>query len=237
MKPADDELMAYVDGELDPDGVARVEAAMAADPAVAATVDTAMQMRARLRQAYDPVLDEPVPPHLLAIARGRPASIVPAPTAPPRRRWALPQWAALAAALVLGIAVSQFALRPPTGPFEASPGGLVARGDLAESLESRLAAEPAGSVRIGLSFRSRDGSYCRSFRIEGDRDLAGLACRDAGGDWQVPVLVGSDPAPRGELRQAAGALPEAVLAEVQARLSDEPLDADQERAARDAGWR
>ncbi|GAB2669062.1 anti-sigma factor [Arenimonas aestuarii] len=240
MKPTDDMLMAYVDGELDPDGVARVEAAMAADPDVAATVAAALALRARLREAFDPVLDEPVPAHLLTIAREGPVSAgatVHALPAPARRRWAWPEWTAMAAALALGIALSQLALRPAAGPFDAGAGGLVAGGALAESLESSLAADPVGNVRVGLSFRSRDGGYCRSFRLEGDRDLSGLACRDGRGNWQVPVLVGSDPGLRGELRQATGALPAAVVSEVEERMSGEPLDAGQERAARDAGWR
>lgn len=240
MKPTDDMLMAYVDGELAPDDAARVEGAMAADPDVAASVAAARDLRARLREAFDPMLDEPVPSRLLKIASERPVSAGPtvlAPSAPTRRRWALPEWTALAAALVLGIAVSQLALRPAAGPFDASGGGLLAGGELAESLESRLAADPGGSVQVGLSFRSHDGNYCRSFRLEGDRDLAGLACRDARGDWQVPVLLSSDPAPRGDLRQAASALPAALLREVESRMAGEPLDAGQERAARDAGWR
>ena len=41
----------------------------------------------------------------------------------------------------------------------------------------------------------------------------------------------------GEYRQASSALPPAVLAEIDARLQGEPLDAAAERKARDAGWR
>lgn len=240
MKPGDEELMAYVDGELDPAGIARVEAAMAGDPAVAAAVANAQALRDRLREAFNPVLDEPVPGHLLALARGEAApggATMHALPVPVRRRWGMPEWSALAAALVLGIAVSQLLLRPDAEPVRTDGDGLIAAGELARALESRLAAETDRELQVGLSFRSRDGNYCRSFRLEGERALSGLGCREGDGDWQVLVLVGSDTGPGGGLRQASSALPPAIVSEVQARMAGEPLDAAEERAARDAGWR
>lgn len=245
MTPADERIFAYVDGELDAAEAARVEAAMAADPAVAEAVARARRLRTQLREAFAPILDEPVPAHLLALAGGAgKADSAPAPVAtvvplprPARKRWALPEWTAMAAALVLGIAVSRLAMAPPTGPLVSEAGQLLADGALARSLESQLSAESGDGPRIGLSFRDRDGAYCRAFRVGGERDLAGLACRAADGRWQVPVVVSVPPVGGDALRQASTALPEAVLAELDARIDGEPLDADQERAARDAGWR
>ena len=263
MTPGDERIFAYVDGELDAAGAAAVEAAMAADPAVADAVARARRLRAQLREAFDPMLGEPVPAHLLALARGAgstaaakdaasgPASApvsgsapMPAPGAtvhplprPERRRWALPEWTAMAAALVLGVAVSRLVMAPAPGPLVSESGRLVADGALAESLQSRLAAETGDGPRIGLSFRDRDGAFCRAFRVGGERDLAGLACRAPDGRWQVPVVVSVPPVEGDALRQASTALPGAVLAELDARIDGEPLDADQEREARDAGWR
>lgn len=239
MKPDAAELMAYVDGELDAAGIAHVEAAMAADPAVAAAVQSERRLRDQLRGAFDSVLAEPVPAHLQAIARGDGPATATVREMPRRARprWALPEFAALAAALALGIAISRFALAPAAAPLDVREGRLVAAGELAQSLESGLAAESGDALRIGLSFRDGTGAYCRSFRLQGGQDLDGLACRDARGDWQVPVLVGSEPSPSGGLRQASGSLPAAVLAEIESRMAGEPLDAVQERAARDAGWR
>lgn len=249
MTPADERILAYVDGELDAAEAARVEAAMAADPAVADAVARARRLRAQLREAFDPMLDEPVPAHLLALARGATAAApAPAPARvpeanvhplprPARRRWALPEWTAMAAALVLGIAVSRLAMAPPAGPLVSESGRLLADGALAESLQSQLGTETGEGLRIGLSFRDRDGAYCRAFRVGGERDLAGLACRAPDGRWQVPVVASVPPVAGDGLRQATTALPDAVLAELDARIDGEPLDADQERAARDAGWR
>jgi anti-sigma factor RsiW len=61
------ELQAYVDGELAPGDVVRVEAAIAADPAFAAQVERERRLRVQLRGAFDPVLDEPVPARFAAL--------------------------------------------------------------------------------------------------------------------------------------------------------------------------
>ena len=65
MKLPDETVMAYVDDELDAASRARVEAAMAADPEVRAQFKTQIELRARLRASFDPVLSEPVPERLL----------------------------------------------------------------------------------------------------------------------------------------------------------------------------
>src|SRR6185369_970394 len=59
-------LAAYADGELGPDEVARVEAAIAADPALAAELDAHRQLRATLSSHFAPILDMPVPDRLSA---------------------------------------------------------------------------------------------------------------------------------------------------------------------------
>lgn len=64
------ELQAYVDGELAPDDLARVDAAIAADPVLAAQVERERRLRVQLRAAFDPVLDEPVPARFAALLQG-----------------------------------------------------------------------------------------------------------------------------------------------------------------------
>lgn len=65
MKLPDETVMAYVDDELDVESRARFEAAMAADPEIRAQLKTQIELRARLRASFDPVLSEPVPERLL----------------------------------------------------------------------------------------------------------------------------------------------------------------------------
>lgn len=237
-------LMAYVDGELTPAQAAQVEAAIAADPAIADAVARQFALRRSLGEAYAPVLDEPVPEALTRMLRPSDAAsgnVVPLPSrAAPvsRSRWGVPQWAAMAASLLLGVAVSQWVSKPDAALLRTEGGALVAGAGLANSLEQQLASspQPGAAVAVGLTFRDAAGHYCRSFSVEGSQPLAGLACRERGGDWKVPMVVEST-AQAGELRQASTAIPAAVLAEATTRMSGDPLDAEEERRARDAGWR
>jgi hypothetical protein len=112
-------------------------------------------------------------------------------------------------------------------------GGLAARGDVARALTTGLAADQ-GPVKVGLTLKTADGRYCRTFQSAPDH-LAGLACREGDG-WRVRTLAAFAPAPAGAYRQAASDTPPEVLAAVDA-LASEPLDAAAERAARDRGWR
>ena len=245
MKSDDALLMAYADGELDAAQAARVEAAIAADPALADVVARHRALRARLRDAFDPLLDEPVPAALLAAAANADAGhagVASLDEARARRdraqgsRRGPPAWLAMAAVLVVGLAVGLLLGRPAGAPVGVGDdGGLLAQGPLALALDQQLAAEAGGDVAIGLSFRDDDGRWCRSFRLRGDTPMAGLACRGDDG-WRVPVLSEAGDA-AGDLRQAAADLPPAVLAAIDERLAGEAAGADEERAARDAGWR
>ena len=246
MRFSDEMLMAYADGELDLVARAEIEAAMATDPEVARIVERHRALRARVQTAYGGVLDESVPAQLaslvtpsisapvveLAARRVERAAAEPLAAA---RRWQLPQWSAMAAALALGAFIGALLLRGPAAPYEESESGLVARGNLAGALTAQLAGDPgAGTVRIGVSFRDRNGAYCRTFRLQHEAPLAGLACR-SGEDWRLQVLAAAVPED-GELRGAA-AMPMVVLQAVDIAIDGEPLDAIGETAARDAGWR
>ncbi|WP_369981088.1 anti-sigma factor family protein [Xanthomonas bundabergensis] len=250
-------LQAYADGELDALQAARVEAALRADPQLAAALQRLQRLQARLRAGFAPVLDEAVPPRLLAAARSRPApradppadataepavASLPLPVTSrahrarqrPTRRWGWP--AAVAAALLLGVWITQRQMPQPAAPAAAR--GSAASGELAHALDQQLSGGADTGVRIGLSFRDRDGRYCRTFALRAGS--AGLACqRD--GRWQVQMQVPA-PAPDGAavdagLRMAASAMPAAVLQAVDARIEGQALDADGERRARARGWR
>jgi hypothetical protein len=214
-----------VDGELSGPQRAAFEAEMAADPALARAVEQHRRLTARIASAYAPVLEEPVPPRLIAVAsaandRGRPA-------------WGAPQWAAMAACLVVGVAAGRV-LWPQPGPLASHGGVLVAQGGLAKALTSQLASD-GGPVTVGLTFRARDGGFCRTFRSTPDR-LAGLACRQ-GDRWVAETATAWSPPERsGGYRAAASETPPAVLAAVDAAIAGDPLDAAAERAARDRGW-
>ena len=242
MRFSDEMLMAYSDGELDLVARAEIEAAMARDPKVAEAVERHRALAAKLRPAYDAVLAEPVPDRLAELV-ATPGSAAIVNLAAKRRasesamrvgRRRLPQWAALAASVVVGLFAGVLLMRGADAPYEETATGLVARGELDKALTSQLASagDDAG-VRIGISFRDRKGDYCRTFHMHREAPVAGLACR-GGEEWRLQVLA-TAPAHEGELRPAA-AMPMAVLHAVDAAIDGVPLNAASERAARDKGW-
>lgn len=242
MNITDHEIQAYVDGELAPEDAARIEAAVAADVLVAARVEREMRLRAQVRGAFAPVLDEPVPDRLQALLRGGAGdgalpgaadTVVPLRRANRAGRWRAPAYALAASVAVLAVSLW---MRPAAGPVELRDGALVARGELARGLDQALASAPEANARtsIGLTFRDANGAICRSFSHAGMG--AGLACRDGTG-WSIEVLSRGAGEADGPVRQAAAEMPAAVQAAVDAHLAGDVFDARQERLARDSGWR
>ncbi|HEY9512720.1 MAG TPA: hypothetical protein VIQ48_09125 [Rhodanobacter sp.] len=251
MNPIDDDtLQAYVDGELDAAGVARVDAALAHDAVLARRVRQARVLREQVRAAFDPILDEPIPEHLSALLQpgAPPVATVAIPravpadrrTSGPTRRRTTRRWFVPSAALAASVAMLAIGLWWHAGNdlVRVQGGQSFAAGDLSTALDQALASEPrpGSTVVIGLSFRAADGHVCRTFVHHPKPTFAGLACHDADG-WLLPVLSTAVEPAGGELRQAASALPPEVQAAVDARLRGAVFDAQQERAARDAGWR
>jgi hypothetical protein len=235
-------LMAYADGEIDAATALQVETAANVDPQLAARIAEHVALRERVRQAYVKVVDEPVPDHLLAMLGA--STSQPAPVSLdarraqlaariPARRWSWPEWSAMAASLVLGAFATLFLSRPQ--PLGVREGALVAQGALASALSAQLASTQTGSepVQIGLSFRKRDGTYCRTFQFA---TTAGLACRQAT-DWRVEAVSAAAAIPAGKtFRTAAATLPPALLAAVEGTIDGDAFDAEGERAARGGGW-
>ena len=243
---SDEVLMAYADDELDESTRAAVESAMAADPEIARWIAQHRALRKRLRSSFDPILDEPVPQELIDLARKTPA-----PSAAPKKaaviplgprlasRRSLPQWAALAASLLIGILAGRFAFRTG-GPalIAAHDNHMLARGLLADALTRQLASQQRTTqpVQMGVSFRSKAGQYCRTFSMHSPA-VAGLACHAADG-WRLEVLSGvaEQQVGAGGYRQASSSMPPAVVSTVDAEISSEPLDASAEAAARRRNW-
>lgn len=234
----DEILLAYVDGELSAAERAEVEAALAADPALAERVARERALKAMLSRAYDPVLDDPVPERLSAAAapRANPgANVVDFSAARNARpRWTIREWGAMAASLAGGLILGFGMLNATNSDIVVASGdGMHARGALAQALERQLASDGVqGDIAIGLTFRARDGFYCRTFSAH---DTAGLACRDDTA-WRIETATHHERA-SGDIRMAASDTPPSVLAAASAIIEGETLDAETERSARDSGWR
>jgi hypothetical protein len=237
-------LMAYADEELDSHGRAQVEQALAEDPALAETIERHRRLRRDVAATYDGLLARPVADAL--IARIRSALLAPQRVwrarleamalewAPP---WGVPLATGLALGVVLGLTLTGRAA-PPGAMIVADSEGLRARGALAAGLTERLAADPATeNLTIGLSFRDKTGAYCRAFVVRAGEGVSGFACRKTDA-WRVRMALAEAPAAAvGDLRPAGTALPRAVLSGMEDAIEGDPLDAGEEAAARDRGWR
>lgn len=93
----DADLHAYVDAELAAPRRAEIEARLAADPDATERVRAYETQKQSLRKLFDPVLDEPLPDSLRALAT--------APTPVANNTW-LPQWSLQRIAAGLAVAVS-----------------------------------------------------------------------------------------------------------------------------------
>lgn len=234
----EEKLFAWLDGELDAEEAAEVQASVAADPRLSALAAEHRSMQERLKSAFDGLLDEPVPPSILSVANGTGAEIVDLASArnarrAPRQWGSMAQWGSIAATLVIGVLVgTALPHQQGGGPVEVRDGELYAAASLGHALDTALASAPAGAVRIGLTFRDPGGAICRSFT---DAASSGLACR-RNGRWQLRGLFGAPAGQSGEYRMAAGMNP-ALAALVDSTMAGEPLDAAQEKAELQRKWK
>ena len=233
-----EQIVAYVDGELDDAGRAAVEAAAATDPVVAANIAAHRSLRAQLAAAFGPIADEPVPepltraasqPSLLPASWGGGSAARGADGGVRHVRFGhptLPQITAMAACLVAGVLLT-FAITSPRGDFTSGSNGLIARGALKQALNTQLAADTGTGPHIGMTFRDESGAVCRTFTTAANE---GLACRD-GSDWRIDVAARAEA--KTEFSQASSPL---ITQAVEARIAGDVFDADAEQKARDGGW-
>ncbi|WP_298089350.1 anti-sigma factor [uncultured Sphingomonas sp.] len=213
-------LMAYADGELDPVTAKRVERALADDPALAHRLAEHRALRERIGRAFAPIAEEPVPERLSALLKSN--VVVLPPRRPSVTRW----WPAGAVAAGLALAIGLAA------PWQNSPGsGDHAGGAIGDALDQRLASSD-GDPRLLVSFRNREGEYCRVFASQAQD---GIACRDSDGWRLVRTMPGSQAA--GTDYRQAGSGDATLLSAAQAMMAGEPLDAAGEASARQRGWR
>lgn len=227
-------LMAYADGELSPLEAKRVERAMADDPSLRAKIDQHRRLRAMLANGFAPMLDAPVPDRLTALLQPTPViDLAQARAARTRSAlWRRAGWgAAIAATLVMGIMIGGFGRN---GPVKMEGGAMLASGSLAQALDTQLASaqDPGGSVRLLVTFRDRQGRLCRSFT---GAALSGIACRD-GSAWRLRETRGGSGVAGTEFRQA-GSADAQLMADAQAMMAGDPLNAADEAAAQAKGWR
>jgi hypothetical protein len=235
---SDETFFAWLDGELDADEAARVEKEVAADPRRSAMAAEHRAMQARLKRAFDPLLNAPVPEALLAATRNSPtADVVDFAEAKERRaarHWpSVPQWGAMAATLAVGVLIGTIVPHQrEAAPVAMQGGKMYAASALGQALDTQLASAPSGKVRIGVTFRDQSGAICRSFTATAS---SGVACREDG-RWQLRGLFAAPEGQASDYRMAAGMDPN-LAALVDSSMSGGPFDAAAEKAAKEHGWK
>jgi hypothetical protein len=239
-RPIEEDIVAFIDGEMAGPERAAFEARMAKEPALADEVRRQRELVERLRAAYPDREDKAFDPQAVAALGLGDATVVELSAARAQRRGrAMPRswWAgAIAASLVCGILIGR------TTPAGLGGQDIVAdrRGQLiaGSSLDRTLTGQQdggAGPIKVGMTFRTADG-YCRTFRLADGN--AGMGCR-SGDHWSILALVKGRPEePRSaDFRLAGDEFPPSLMSEVDARIIGTPLTPSDVEKARRARWR
>ena len=240
MKVSDEMLMALTDGELDADTAESVAQAVSADPALQARLAEFELTRRLAKGAFASVLEEPVPPRLVAALGGsRSADRKPHPS----RRW----WP-FGAAVAAGIA--GFAIASLLGEIPQGAGTLPDTRAIAQLLKSTPSGETiawrgdsgsaAGSFAATGSFAVPDG-VCRTFTLEEEPadagEWRGVACHQ-GELWSVEILVaGAAPEQSGFFSTASERATQSIDAFLDAMGAGGALEAAEEAALMANNWR
>lgn len=250
----DDMLMAFADGELDAKGRETVERAMAEDEAVAERVQMFIATRTRAKEAFEPMLKEPVPDALTSkikdmVAASDAASAQEEPDKKPDNvtvlqpkrdavkprgapYWSLPLAASIA--LIAGAAAGFILGRGGDGQTGATHLAMLNAPAFSTALEEVPSGderpfEVGGRFRAIASFRDDDGTFCREFELDESNGstIVGVACHEAE-DWQMRFSVVAG-------QTDAGYAPASSLEALDAYLSavgaGEPLSSEDEAAA------
>ncbi len=248
MSFSDETLLAYADGQLDERTRRQIDLAMRRDPSLAVKIRRLQSRRANVFDAFAATLHDEVPQRAQSAARAgkviqldsvRPARIAPPAPIVEKPDWTWREWSALLVALAVGLtagAAGAYLLGrdEQIATLGQRSGALTAQGALDKALSNQLGGYGGArsGVRVGISFVSKEGAYCRSFMLPA---AAGLACR-SGAQWQIPMLTNGPMGTISQYRQASSALPASVLEAIDARIAGAPLDASAEKAALRQGW-
>ncbi len=191
MRFTDQDVVAYVDGELPADRAKTIADACASDAELAGRVNQLRESRDILKTAFAAKLSEPVPDRLLAVLREAPsAKVVAMPSRAPRSRVWIPM--ALAASIALAVGV---ALRWQAQP--GAPAGNVAMIDdrlIQESLDRNVSGETqrisSAEIMPTASLIDAQGRYCREYEATTSaHKLRAIACHDADRGWVTQVAT------------------------------------------------
>ena len=233
---SDEQLCAFLDGELNDTEASAIRDALAEDEAMADRLAELASVDTVISETYGAINREPLPEHINTVISGQhrdPSVGVSAITAAKHRRGRGRWLAAVAATVVLGMATlfTIFTNHPASNARHW--------GEVATVLETRASGTHipvTGGLTIEprLTFRNREGSYCRLFTLSGDGESReNLACRESG-QWQPVATVQIEAGDATLYRPASGGSPLDAL--VDRALAEGPYDREQEADLIGSGW-
>lgn len=206
----DEQLVAYLDGELSPGEREQIRQALASDERLAARLAAFQQTDALLRKSYPLAPIQALDPVRRRLEGPR------RPAAPVRAPWL---------ALAAGIGGLLLGWGLPGSPTSSS----MLSAQTAKVLQTVASGESRAGVSVHASFALGDGRLCRHFsQAAPDSAGEGLACRE-GKAWNLLAwdATASGAPADGYAMAGAGALLDTVL---QSLPEPRPLDAAEERA-------
>ena len=238
----DEQLSAFLDGELAPQDMDALSQDLEADEALAARMEKLGAADAVYRDAIGGIDNVPLKASLKAAMDTPPTAQVIAFKSRSISAFVM-EHRAIAASLLCAAAVWGVTSATSTGSGSdlLAPGAdglIVASSPLHQMLEASATGEVS---KIGttsavprLTFASDDGAFCRQFDVTTeDSSSAAIACREDG-VWRTQVVAYQLAKPVGEFQTASAARAPALEAFLDAHMPGPPLNAEQE-AMRDAG--
>lgn len=240
---SDDDLSAYLDGELSAERRSAVESALGDRPDLRRRLDDLERLNRLLRPALDEITDAPMPDGVLDLLKGDgPAGAASGGTVLPFRRWpsfmkahGIPMAMAASLALVAGVVIGSGQQQAGSDLF------LAAREDVLRALSTAPSAEDVvldsgGTMQVIASFRAADGGYCREFAVHDPaRTVEAIAC-NGDGSWQVKVAEFLPAGAAGEGYAPASGGGSALQAFADEAAAGDALDRDEEMKLIAAGW-
>lgn len=246
----DELLVAYVDDELDEAQRAMVRSVLDTNPALCRRADDMRLARDLLREGF-PLHSEKSIPAPIEAAANRLADACVRRSSRRTSANSLQSWrkyAVAAGVVCVTVSTSYLAWRigsertpqPVTALMRIDPETPLYR-VLEYTPSAAVTNVPAenSAVRAVLTFRAKDGRFCREFEILArSGGSTGIACRERG-EWRAEVLLSAAAAPpNSNYYTPAGSADEPAVAEVAERLiQGDPLGAQEEASLLTSGWR
>ncbi len=241
----DEQLSAFLDGELAGADMDALAHALEADAGLAARMERLGSANTAYLGAVGAIDDTPMKTNLKAAMETPPTAKVIA--FKPRSISAfVMEHRAIAASLLCAAGVFGLMSTMTRGAEDplapGADGQIMASSPIYRMLESGRTGEvvtisASASATPRLTFASDDGGFCRQFDlVSGESASAAIACREGDG-WKTQVVAYGLPKPSGDFQTASAGKSEALEAFLDQRMSGAPMNAEDEAKLLEGGWK